>query len=178
MIRETWFRLTSTHKKSLMLVPMLGLLVAMPFVAVWAAEESKELEIEGVVETLPANRLGVWQIGGRKLMANTQTEFKQKKCTLKVGALAEAEYKAEGQTLVAKEIKCQTEAEIKGVVQLMPANRIGVWKIAGQKVTATAETRFKDKGCPLKIGSLIEAEVRASSQGLILEKLECEAEDD
>lgn len=178
MIRETWARLTSTQKKSFILVPVLGLLVALPFVAVWAVEEASEHEIQGVVETLPANRIGVWHIGSRQLTANAQTEFKEKKCGLKVGALAEAEYKAEGQTLVLEEIKCQTEAEIKGVVQVMPANRVGVWKIAGQTVTATAETRFKDKSCPIKTGSLIEAEVRASSQGLILEKLECEEDDD
>lgn len=178
MIKEKWARLTSTQKKSLILVPVLGLLVALPFVAVWAVEEAKEHEVQGVVEALPAHRTGVWQIGGRQLTANAQTEFKEKKCALKAGTLAEAEYKADGQTLVAEEIKCQTEAEIKGVVQVMPVNRIGVWKIAGQTVTATAETRFKDKSCPLKTGSLIEAEVRASSQGLILEKLECEEDDD
>lgn len=178
MIRETRARLTSTQKKSLILVPVLGILVALPFVAVWAVEEANEHEIQGVVEALPANRIGVWHIGGHQITANAQTEFKEKKCALKAGTLAEAEYKTNGQTLVAEEIKCQTEAELNGVVQVMPANRIGVWKIAGQTVTATAETRFKDKSCPIKTGSQIEAEVRASSQGLILEKLECEEDDD
>lgn len=178
MLKAQLEKLTRTQKKALVLVPALSLLVALPLVAAWAVEKSQEQEVQGVVEVIPAQRQGLWKIAGREITANAQTEFKEKHCNLKVGALAEAEYKTEGQTLVAEEIKCETEAEIKGSVQQMPTNRIGVWKIAGQTVTANQQTRFDDKECPIKVGSPVEAKVEMTAQGLTLKKLECETEDD
>lgn len=165
--------------KSLLFVPALGLLMALPFVTAHAAEDKdKHPEIQGVIEMIPSHRQGVWKIAGRQITANAKTTFKEKKCPLKVGALAEVEYVMEGQALVAQEIKCETEIEIKGLVEAMPAGRLGAWKIGGQKVRADKQTQFDEKDCPIKVGSRIEAKVHMTPQGLVMKKAECETEDD
>lgn len=174
-------KLRAVHKKIgfLFVAGTLGLVL--PLMAVSAGEEQhekKKQEIQGIVETMPTHLQGVWKIGGRQVMAKPSTQFKQKKCALKVGALAEAEYTTEGQTLVAEEIKCETEVEIKGLVQALPANRLGVWKIADQTATATAQTHFDETSCPIKLGSLIEAKVYLTPQGLALKEVECETDED
>lgn len=169
-------RLEHTQKKWIV-IPILGFLAVVPLVSGWA-EEKNEREVQGLVESIPVRRQGVWKIGGRHLMATAATQLKEKHCQLKVGALAEAEYKHEGKTLLAKEIKCQTEIEIKGAVQMLPAKRLGTWKIAGQTLKADQHTQFDDKDCPIQMGSLVEAKLQMTPQGLVLKKIECETDDE
>lgn len=177
-INERFSQLSPTQKKALMVLPVLGLVAALSFAGVKAAEEAHEQEIQGVVEVIPANRQGTWKVAGRQVTVNATTKIKEKNCVLKAGALAEVEYTTSGQTLIAKEIKCETEIEIKGMVQAMPANRIGVWKIGNQTLTANAQTHFEDQQCPIKVGRKIEVKVKQTAQGLVLSKVECEEEDD
>lgn len=70
------------------------------------------------------------------------------------------------------------EQEVKGVVQVMPAKKIGLWKIQGQQVKVTASTRIDEKECALKVGQQAEAEGAFSGKLLVATKIECEMPDD
>ncbi len=149
--------------------------VLLPASALWlASAQADQPEVKGMIQTLPAGRKGVWKIGGRQLSIDANTRFKEKHCALKVGALAEAEYRQQGQTLIATEIECETELEFEGALQSMPANRIGNWKIADQQIKTDPSTRFEEKNCALKAGAYVEADVVASGQALLARKIECE----
>ena len=69
------------------------------------------------------------------------------------------------------------EQEVKGTVQVMPAKKIGLWKIQGQQVKVTAQTRIDEKECALKVGGQAEAEGTFSGRLLGATKIECEMPD-
>lgn len=70
------------------------------------------------------------------------------------------------------------EQEVKGVVQVMPAKKMGLWKIQGQQVKVTVNTRIDEKECALKVGGHAEAEGTFSGKLLVAAKIECEIPDD
>lgn len=65
-------------------------------------------KIKGIFESIPANRTGVWKIGGHLITA--QTQFDDDECPIKVEGMGEARGAYQGQTFIATKIECE-EAE-------------------------------------------------------------------
>lgn len=72
----------------------------------FAASSSPEQEIEGIVQTLPAKKIGIWKIQGKAVKVTPQTHLDEHECALKVGAFVEAEGHLVNQILVATEVEC------------------------------------------------------------------------
>lgn len=70
------------------------------------------------------------------------------------------------------------EVEIKGVVQSLPAKKMGLWTIQGTAVKVTPQTRIDEEECVLKKGGLAEAEGTFLAKVLVARKLECEGPED
>lgn len=77
----------------------------LPLVA-FAASSSHEQEIKGIVQAMPAKKMGVWKIQGKSVKVTPQTYIDEHECALKVGSLAEAEGRYVNQVLVATEVEC------------------------------------------------------------------------
>ncbi len=71
-----------------------------------------------------------------------------------------------------------SEHEIKGIVQSMPVNKVGMWTINGKQVKVTAKTKIDEEECALKKGGMAEAEGKWQGKVLIASELECEDEKD
>lgn len=75
-------------------------------VMAFAASSSHEQEVEGIVQTMPAKKIGVWKIQGKAVKVTPQTYLDEHECSLKVGAFAEAEGHYVNQILVATKVEC------------------------------------------------------------------------
>ena len=75
------------------------------------AQPAGEVELDGVVETMPASGLiGTWQVSGRTINVTETTEIDQEEGTLAVGSMVEVEgvEQADG-SITARELEVEDE---------------------------------------------------------------------
>lgn len=74
--------MTQLHR--LFIIPALLIMGLMPR---WAVESSEQQiqKIEGVIQAMPAQRIGIWKIDGKEITVNSQTLFDENEVELKVG---------------------------------------------------------------------------------------------
>ncbi|MBM3756748.1 MAG: hypothetical protein FJW38_22530, partial [Acidobacteria bacterium] len=143
---------------------------------------SSSVEIEGVVEQLPAGGLiGDWKIGGVIVRVNAQTRIEQEGGPVSVGSCAEAEgtRNADGSLAASKietkngsgdcrgEGNAKPQIEFRGTVQTAPAQGSTIWTISGRRVNITQAANVTPRGRPLDVNMCVEIEGRLEDDGSV-----------
>lgn len=143
---------------------------------------SSSVEIEGVVEQLPAGGLiGDWKIGGVIVRVNAQTRIEQEGGPVSVGSCAEAEgtRNADGSLAASKietkngsgdcrgEGNAKPQIEFRGTVQTAPAQGSTIWTISGRRVNITQAANVTPRGRPLAVNMCVEIEGRLEDDGSV-----------
>lgn len=146
-----------------------------------SGEEQKSGHAFGTVESIPADRLGVWMIGGVEYTANAQTRFKENHGVLEMGARVRVKYTIDsnGQRIARKIETTESQGgatqpdhlKAFGFVDQMPADGlIGAWTIDQVVYVADANTKFKEDHGILGIGAYVAVEYRVvNGQNLVHE---------
>ncbi len=142
---------------------------------------SSGFKFYGAIQSMPANLIGNWLVGGRTVIVSSSTLVVQTNGSLGVGVCAEVEGAPQSDnSIVASSIsressdKCigtgNTVSELKffGGVERMPATgRVGAWVVAGKTVNVTSGTDFRQEGGPVAMGACVEVEGPQAADGSI-----------
>lgn len=119
-----------------------------------------DVKFTGVVSQVPAAAGQPWIIGGQTVAVDGRTRIVLSRGPAAAGQWADVDaVRQSGGALLAIRIVVKPpEVRIKGPISAKPANPDGVgdWTIAGQKVAATADTRFNTRQAPLEVGGWAE----------------------
>lgn len=138
----------------------------------------------GLIESIPAGNIGVWQIGGKSYNVTASTTLRQEHGPLAVGVCAEVEFTSAGGSNTARSIgsedayRCSNGSFVNhafGSIDAFPANLVGTWTIGGVAYEATASTSFSQSR-PFAIGGC--AKVAYYTQNGVNVAQEIESEDD
>lgn len=138
----------------------------------------------GLVEQMPqGGRFGEWQIGGRTVVANAQTEFDETEGAIGLGACVKVEFVSQGST-TAREIDSEPltdcngggddddedGVELYGIVETMPAGgTVGAWMVSGNVYTVTAQTELKTEYGAFDIGRCVKIHLVTGSTDTVRE---------
>lgn len=137
-----------------------------------------EREIYGVVDSMPANRVGNWVVNGVTYVATTSTEFKAEHGPFAVGVCA----KIHAQSNTIREIETEHayrcggssgggdddgsgETELYGILQSFPSTLTGNWNVGGITFLADSNTEFKQREGAFLVGSTVKVHFRTDSNG-------------
>jgi hypothetical protein len=131
------------------------------------------LQFDGAIESLPADRLGIWVVSGRQVSVTEETRIVEDKGPAEVGAQVSVMAwrqpdAAEGDAVVATVIAVTRpagQAEFEGVVEARPRPpmRFGIWKIAGRTVMVTNQTTFDETVAAALVGSTVKVKLSANT---------------
>lgn len=136
-----------------------------------------ESELYGRVESLPAGRIGAWQISGASYTATANTEFKEEHGALAVGACVKLHVQTTTTPATIRELETEqdfhctgnggssAEGEIFGVLQSFPAALVGEWNIGGMTFVANDQTEFKQENGAFAVGVTVKVHFRLASDG-------------
>lgn len=127
---------------------------------------SANWHLYGTLTNMPAQGfVGEWAIDGEAFSANAQTIIDQENGELALGVYVHAVGYFDDQARVAYRIEtlsdyqdCCNNAEtwrLYGVVNAMPGGLIGDWTIAGERVTATGDTNFRERFGELAVDAYV-----------------------
>lgn len=128
-------------------------------------------ELYGEVQSFPDGLIGEWNIAGITFLADNATEFKQEKGPFAVGVTVKVHFviRSNGdfyaRKIETKSSEPQKNGHAFGIVESMPANRLGVWTIGGVEYTANEQTRFKEKHGALEVGARVRVKYTIDSTG-------------
>lgn len=125
-------------------------------------------QLHGTLTAMPADgRVGEWAIDSEVFFTTSATVFDETYGELHLGAYVHAKGVTENGKRIAQRLEtragfpdsdCRGEAawRLYGVVDSMPAEGlIGQWAIAGNTVTATEATKFRQYFGPLQVGAYV-----------------------
>ncbi|HAJ36436.1 MAG TPA: hypothetical protein DCL15_12155 [Chloroflexi bacterium] len=128
-------------------------------------------ELYGEVQSFPDGLVGEWNIAGITFLTDSATEFKQEKGAFAVGVTVKVHFviRTNGD-FYAREIETKSREPQKnghafGIVESIPANRLGIWTIGGVEYTANEQTRFKEKHGALEVGARVRVKYTIDSTG-------------
>ena len=127
---------------------------------------STNWHLYGTLTAMPdGDFVGEWAIDGEAFIANAQTIIVQENGELAIGAYVHAVGYVDGEAQVAYRIEtladyqdCCNDAEtwrLYGVVDAMPDGLIGNWSIAGESMTATSDTNFRERFGELAVDAYV-----------------------
>lgn len=128
-------------------------------------------ELYGDVQSFPEGLIGEWNIAGITFLTDSATEFKQEKGAFAVGVTVKVHFviRANGdfyaRKIETKSRETQKHGHAFGIVESIPANRLGVWTIGGVEYTANELTRFKEKHGALEVGARVRVKYTIDSTG-------------
>ncbi len=125
-------------------------------------------QLHGVLTAMPADgRVGEWAIDNEVFFTTSATTFDETYGELHLGAYVHAAGVIENGKRIAQRLEtragfadadCRGEAtwRLYGVVDAMPTDGlVGEWTIAGNAVTATDATKFREQFGPLQVGAYV-----------------------
>ena len=150
--------------------------------------QGQYIEYRGQVESMPADLIGDWIIGGRTVRVSATTQLDQSDGPFQVGAWVKVEGYQQPDGVI-QATKLETEhmpgggdddgdhsghpgqgrrVEFYGQIQSMPANGyIGDWVISGRTVRVTPQTRLKQEDGPFQVGAWVEVKGYEQNDGSI-----------
>lgn len=138
------------------------------------------IKFYGTVESLPpaaSGLIGVWKVSGRTVHVTPNTNIKQEKGPITVGAMVEVEGRQQGDgSVTASEVGLEKSAgggsddtyiEFVGQVESLPSGPgfIGDWKVSGRTVRVTSSTFLDQHNGAPKVGSVVEVKGASQSDG-------------
>lgn len=144
-----------------------------------------QLEFFGNLERLPASGLiGDWMVSGKTIHVSANTQIRQERGPLAVGACVGVEGTANADgSINAREVESRSgiggcamapdreglEVEFFGAVQSLPAGgQTGNWMIGGRLVTVSATTQLDFAGHTVAVGTCVELNGRFASDGSVV----------
>jgi hypothetical protein len=143
-------------------------------------------ETKGIVQSFPANLIGVWQIGGKAYTATEATQFEQRDGPFSVGSCVEIKYLTESSLAlrIQTDDDCDREggeqhfAIAYGKLVSFPAELIGTWTINTYTYEVSTMTELERRHGDFFIGACVKVKYDpASATGLAYE-IETESPDD
>lgn len=141
-------------------------------------------ELYGVIESFPADLIGVWQVGSITFTTDISTTFEQEHAAFTVGMLVEVKFWTDLDglnyaTKVEAKYKREDDGEdhngdgshdgaegmATGKVITVPENRIGVWVIGGIEYSANSDTEFEEEHGELKVDAVVRVRYHKNSTG-------------
>ncbi len=152
-----------------------------------------EAELFGVIQSFPAGLIGAWNVGGMTFVTDGSTEFDQEDGAFGIGVTVEVHFQVEDDgTNRAREIETHFETDnddddgdgefegaeghAYGIVDEMPGNLLGEWRIGGINYSATSQTRFEDDDGDLAVGMRVKVEYVAQESGRLALNIETTSE--
>ena len=139
--------------------------------------EDDALEIEGLIEALPAGGLiGTWTVGGKSVIVDAATRLEAEGGTFAVGTPVEVKgIPQDGGAVLATKVEIEAgngaptpALEFFGTIEaLPPAGLIGVWTIAGKAVSVTASTELDAEDGPFVVGAAVKVHGWLQDDGAI-----------
>lgn len=140
-------------------------------------------ELYGMVQELPSDLIGDWQIGGLTIKADTATEFNERRSEFAEGVIVKVHF-----LLLTQGIFYATEIEAKfanddhgdddhndvyegaeghayGLLESFPTDRLGEWSVAGISYTVTSETHFVRPHSNFEVGVMVRVKYRTDVDG-------------
>jgi hypothetical protein len=128
-------------------------------------------ELYGTVQSLPDGLLGEWNIAGITFLVDESTELEQKNGVFAVGVVVKVEFviRTNGD-FYAREIELKSNVRPNkghafGVIDSLPAERIGVWTIGGIDYQVTAATRLREKHGSFEVGARVRVKYVVGENG-------------
>ena len=141
-------------------------------------------ELYGVLQSFPAGLVGSWNIGGMTFIATSGTEFKQERGAFAVGATIKVHFTVDSSGAnLAREIETKfandddgsdddgngsfegAEGHAYGLIDSLPANLTGTWRVSGIDYTATASTVFAQNDGAFVVGKQVKVEYYLGADG-------------
>jgi len=149
----------------------IGLLLALvaslwlPFAGLASADYGEQ-ELRGVVQTIPAGRIGMWVVSNQNVQVTTATRIKEEHGAITVGTQVKVKgYAQNNGSFMADKIERdgdgggndhQNESKFNGMINAMPAGRLGDWNVSGQTVHVSANTWINEQHGPAAVGASVE----------------------
>lgn len=136
----------------------------------------------GVIESVPAGSIGIWQISGISYTVTISTELDDDRGALIAGQTVKVEYwrDAAGKR-TAREIKAMPERagnpegllKLYGTVETLPADGfVGAWTVSGVELVADANSRFEEEHGLLAAGAFVEVKYVMQGSTRLIVKME------
>ena len=147
-------------------------------------DDSSENELYGVLQSFPADMIGTWNVGGVSVEVDASTELDQEHGPFDVGVTVKVHF-----TVDANGVSHATEIETKfdreddgrdddgngsvdgaeghafGLLESLPADKMGVWAISGVDYTVNASTKLKENNGSFAVGARVKAEYYLDANG-------------
>ena len=136
--------------------------------------DGEDLERYGLVDSFPAELVGIWVIDGEEFQTGNDTEFAQEDGDFAVGGCVEIKYLPD--TNVALKIEteddyhCGGDGDVNGSYQVIvgnvmtyPNDLIGNWIVDGVTYAADDTTIFKENDGAFAVGTCVEIEFQTAN---------------
>jgi hypothetical protein len=146
--------------------------------------DDDEAEVEGLIESFPADLIGSWVIDGMSYEVTADTVLMQLNGPFAVGACVEVEF--DPATNIASKVKTDDNCfgddaddndlfvKLYGTVEAFPSGLIGDWTVSGVVYSADANTQFKQEDGDFAVGACVEVNYLPDT----LQAIEIETADD
>ncbi len=133
----------------------------------------------GRIERLPSadNRIGDWVVSGRTVRVTANTQIKQERFNVMIGALVEVEGVAQNDgAIIANKIEVKANLDnptlfvnFRGVIEMLPntQNFVGDWKVSGRAVKVTDQTRINQERGQPAVGATVEIAGSLNTDGSV-----------
>ena len=143
--------------------------------------DTDTIEFKGVVQSAPASgTTGAWNVGGRTIQVTSRTVVEPREHPPAVGDCVKVRAEESGNSLLASVLSregsgaCQQAPETEdrpkliGRVESMPASGLlGDWRVSGQVVRSSNDTRFEMSRGVIQVGSCVEVRGAMLNGGLL-----------
>ena len=145
-----------------------------------ALAKGDAVEVNGLVQAMPAGLVGIWTIAGANVRTDGSTQFQQEVGTLAIGALVEVHAtRASDGVLLAQRIEVRQSAvgapppignqgEVSGLVQSLPqGGLVGSWTVAGHVIRVVSATQIDQERGGVAVGANVEVHGTTATDGTI-----------
>jgi uncharacterized protein (TIGR03437 family) len=130
----------------------------------------------GVIETLPATKIGDWVVSKRTIHVTDKTKINEERKPVAVGAFVhiEGNLRTDG-SIDALEIEVKAHPATSqfvsfiGTIKTLPtaANKVGDWNVSDRTVHVTAETKLNQERGQIAVGALVEVKGTLRTDGSV-----------
>jgi hypothetical protein len=151
-------------------------------------DDDDDDETKGIVQSFPANLIGVWQIGGKSYTATEATQFEQRDGRpFQAGACVEVKYLVDSS--VALRIKTDDDCDGQGGEERLvaiaygklvsfPAELIGTWTIATYTYEVSTTTELERRHGDFFVGACVKVKYNPTSDTGLAYEIETESPND
>jgi len=146
--------------------------------------EDHENELYGVLQSFPDGFIGTWNVGGVTFEVDASTELNREHGQFEIGSTVKVHFSVDSNGVNhASEIETKygredeghdddgngsvdgSEGHAYGVLENLPANKLGVWTISGVDYTVDSSTKLKENDGAFAVGGRVKIEYYLGANG-------------